>query len=192
MPNYVRTEIDFIGDPKDVMEVINFVTNENMDFDFRKIIPYPKYWECPEKYLVSPTDITKDEYGLHSKKHSLCLDKEIPYLDWYSWQMDNWGTKWNACETAFFNDGSGVAFETAWSFCCPILKKLSELFPTVEFAFRYADEDIGCNCDSGTAKNGVVQFDNLDSYHATELAITLWCCEDDYKVIDGEWKYIRE
>lgn len=192
MPNYVRTEIDFIGDPKDVMKVRNFVTNEKGDFDFSKIIPYPKYWECPKKYLILPTDITEDEWGLHSEKHHISVNKDIPYLNWYTWQSDNWGTKWNACDPLFFNDGSGVVFETAWSFCYPVIKKLSELFPKVEFAFRYADEDIGNNCDSGTAKNGVVQFDNLDSYHATELTITLWGYEDDYEVIDGEWKYVGE
>lgn len=192
MPNYVRTEIDFIGDPEDVMEVKNFVTNENGDFDFSKIIPHPKYWECPEKYLILPTDITVNEWGLHSKKHCIAVSKDMPYLDWYTWQINNWGTKWNACETLFFNDGSGVVFQTAWSFCYPVIKKLSELFPEVEFAFRYADEDIGNNCDSGVAKNGLVQFYNLDSYHATELAITLWGYEDDYEVIDGEWKYVGE
>lgn len=189
MPNWVQTEIELSGSEADVKSVIDLIRNEQGDVDFSRIVPYPKYWECPEKYFVKPTDIEVTQFGesekprLYARKFSIQVMEDYPYLDWYNWQVDNWGTKWNANESLFF--GNLVWFQTAWSFAEPILKKLSELFPKVEFFFKYADEDLGNNCGSGVATNGEVMFDNLSENDGMELAITLWGCEDDYEFVDG-------
>ena len=39
------------------------------------------------------------------------------HRDWYGWCCDNWGTKWNACQTNVDTRGklAIVTFETAWS-----------------------------------------------------------------------------
>lgn len=194
MPNWVQTEIELSGSETDVKSVIDFIKNEKGDVDFTKIIPYPKYWECPEKYLVLPSDIQKqgsdpvDNTNLYANKFHITVMQDLPYLDWYSWQVDNWGTKWNANDSYIISNY--ISYQTAWSFSEPILKKLSELFPNVEFIFKYADEDLGYNCGSGVATNGNVMFDDLSDNDSMELAITLWGCEDDYEFVDGEWKYI--
>jgi hypothetical protein len=196
MPNWVQTEIELRGSDADIKSVIDFIKNEKGDVDFTKIVPYPKYWECPEKYLVLPSDIQKqgsdpvDNTNLYANMFHINVMQDLPYLDWYTWQIDNWGTKGNACEC--YINSNYICYQTAWSFSEPILEKLSELFPNVEFLFKYADEDLGCNCGSGVATNGNVTFDDLSENESMELAITLWGCEEDYEFVDGEWKYIDE
>lgn len=195
MPNWIQTEIELSGSEADIKSVIDLIRNEQGDVDFSKIVPYPKYWECPEKYFIKPTDIEVKQFGfsdkprLHSSKFSIDVMEDYPYLDWYNWQVDNWGTKWNANDSYVISNY--ISYQTAWCFSEPILKKLSELFPNVEFLFKYADEDIGSNCGSGVATNGKVIFDDLSDNDSIELAITLWGCEDDYEFVDGEWKYIE-
>ncbi len=77
--------------------------------------------------------------------------------NWYDWNCQNWGTKWDACnmEPPIFADhGDGTAeleliFDTAWSPAMPIFMHLRELglFVTAEY------EDEGLNF-AGRFENG--------------------------------------
>ena len=42
--------------------------------------------------------------------------------------------------------------------CHCLSKKLSEIFPDVEFHYAYADEDLGFNTGRGTARNGEINM----------------------------------
>ena len=95
---------------------------------------------------------------------------------WYSWCIQNWGTKWDAYESKFekgtpFIDGDGDevtviewAFETAWSPPIPVFKELVERGFNVHA--RYLDE--GWNY-IGEFKNGM-EFDfQVDQYAPSHL-----------------------
>lgn len=191
MPNYVTTKLEFDGE--DINEIKEFVESNDNIFDFSKIVPYPKYWECPEKYLVKPEDIEAEKnekftngMWLHSKKFGISVIENIPYLDWYNWQIDNWGTKWNSCEATW--EDNVVWFETAWSFPAPVIEALSKKFPKTKIYFKYSDEDaFGSNHDSGMAENGVVSFDNLTGRELNELIVDI---QGDFYYVDknGELK----
>lgn len=86
--------------------------------------------------------------------------------------------------------GTSVWFQTAWSFCEPIIVALSKQFPDVLIEFQFADEDIGNNCDYGWCKNGCISYANVQGNAAKKLAIDIWGEEDYYEFVDGEWKYI--
>ena len=156
-------------------------TNE---FDFNKVIPMPEslniesgsmgewgmrylqlkakheiLWSVDDKQFMERTEKTAKENPDHLQK---MIDLGKQYLmniatfgctTWYDWRIRNWGTKWGAAETEWVNDNQ-VEFETAWSFCFPIVEKLSKLFPDVAIEFSYADEDSGSNTGTGTIKNG--------------------------------------
>ncbi len=78
------------------------------------------------------------------------------HMSWYSWCVENWGTKWNAgsvsCDTTVGNmellasaqDTSPVeityTFDTAWSPPTPVIAKLSEMYPTVSITHSYIEE----------------------------------------------------
>ena len=85
----------------------------------------------------------------------------------YHWCIDNWGTKWNACDIAVFPsfDRTGedeieyeliYSFTTAWG---PISQKLfdqmREMFPKLEFSYRFYEE--GCMFVGESSDDGVLE-----------------------------------
>lgn len=151
MPNHVSTIL------RSVPEVIHALLNES-GVDFNRIIPMPEeviqgsvghaeidgvhqkvYWECTEE----------DPLGLKSEP--------IPYpddaIDWYEWSISNWGTKWNAYDTAVSDRFTVVRFDTAWAHPWPVIVKLSSMFPNARIEVVYADEDLGSNLGAYVIQN---------------------------------------
>ena len=93
MPNWVRTVLNFEGPTKSINALKKKIKREDnrasSEFDegaidFEKIIPSPKTKEkCPKKYLV-----TKDSH--------ISLINGREFFNWYKFNIENWGTKWNA------------------------------------------------------------------------------------------------
>ena len=76
---------------------------------------------------------------------------------WYDWCIENWGTKWNAYEQPDKrNTDDTIYFQTAWSCPFPIIKKLSTIFPDIEFEIAWADENLGYNLGIRIFKNGEI------------------------------------
>ena len=75
---------------------------------------------------------------------------------WYEWSIENWGTKWNAYETALMEDNGKIVcmFQTAWAYPEPIIKKLAEMFPDLNMHHSYADEDTGSNSGHNIIEKG--------------------------------------
>jgi hypothetical protein len=101
------------------------------------------------------------------------------FVSWYGWSYANWGTKWNAMEVQIFsgNCDATILFDTAWSGVPMLIKKLTEIFPTFKFEYKYADEDFGCNVGYGkTNDNGEFEFTEIedDSQDAINIATELW------------------
>lgn len=124
------------------------------------------------------------------------------YPNWYDWSCDNWGTKWNACgysEGIDYSDNDYLEFDTAWSAPVPVLAKLSEMYPDIEFQHKWADEDFGQNVGDVTYKDGEIR-DYTPSSHkeCLELASEVWEYDltefgyrlnqsgDDYVYTDGD------
>ena len=74
------------------------------------------------------------------------------HAHWYTWCVENWGTKWNAYNC--FITEQYISFDTAWSTPEPIIVQLSKDLPEVEMFILYADEDIGFNYGAYIIKNG--------------------------------------
>jgi hypothetical protein len=110
------------------------------------------------------------------------------HTTWYEWHCANWGTKWNACEVEWVNDNQ-VEFETAWSFCFPIVEKLSQLFPDVAIEFSFADEDCGSNTGTGTIKDGEeidCEYPETGDNRAYEIYLSLHPEYEDELVYDPD------
>lgn len=62
----------------------------------------------------------------------------------YNWQCDNWGTKWDACDSHVCErDGQiTISFETAWSPAERWVEKVSAFYPELEFEHNF--EEPGC------------------------------------------------
>jgi hypothetical protein len=82
--------------------------------------------------------------------------------DWYGWNVDNWGTKWDVCSGEFELDEDGLSgngwFDTAWS---PPTSAYSKL------------QDLGFSIDAGYSESGMGfvgtwidgDEDYIDSYY---------------------------
>ena len=152
MPNYVTNQITI--DSQNVDEIIEFVQNEQGEFDFNKIIPMP---EC---LVESVSGFFGDsERQSELERQNAANIAECGYANWYDWRCQHWDTKWNANET-FFNDNQ-IEFETAWSTPVSIMVELSDKFPEAEFIIKYADEDIGSNCGEYHVKAGEIIHESI-------------------------------
>ena len=192
-------------------------TNE---FDFNKVIPMPEELNIPSsssgdlgmRYLLlnakHPILWTEDDRSFMEsmkkvkeenpdrfnadielgKKYLINIAK-YGYKDWYDWRIEHYGTKWGACEVEWIADNC-VEFETAWRFCFPIVKKLSEMFPDVEIVFCFADEDCGSNTGDGRMIAGNetddTEYPNTGDKRAYEIYLDLHPEYDDQLVYDPD------
>lgn len=96
---------------------------------------------------------------------------------WYKWRIRNWGTKWNAYgyEDGVQFDGHSLRFWSAWSPPQPVIAKLSEMYPDLDFVHQFADEDIGHNCGEDEYHNGSLCGEYRPAgVEAVEYANSLW------------------
>lgn len=108
---------------------------EGNPFDFNKVIPMPDY--------IYRGDIGLHEQELYGKNN------------WYDWSIENWGTKWNSCDTEL--EGNVLSFWTAWGPCSPVIRVLAKMFPEAQFEYQYEENGMGfCGCQ--IYKNGVAQY----------------------------------
>ena len=117
-----------------------------------------------------------------------CREKFKKYgaASWNRWNIENWGTKWNAYSQEEIEPHI-IQFETAWSTPVRALESLSEKFPDVEIEVAYADEDIGRNCGRYTIEDGEVTGEwKPRPKSATEFAVKTWGYDLD------EWRAQQE
>ncbi len=115
-------------------------------------------------------------------------------IDWYDWRISNWGTKWNAYETDIdCSDGSvELYFYTANHGVIPVIKKLVEMFPNLEFFYKYADEVISYNCGEGYGVDGSVTFKFTEDGSDKAMALYIECWQeewDNFKKNEDGWIY---
>jgi len=146
MPNWFNFEMQVSGTKKDVLEFAENVKGskkfetEGREFDFNHFIP-------------QPDNIFRANLSTDKSKE---LAKEgVP--DWYNWNIDNWGTKWNGVvddvDVCVYNDGSADAFytmRTAWAFPAPVIEQMIRDYHHLGFSIQGEEEscDYGVNIDS--------------------------------------------
>ncbi len=98
-------------------------------------------------------DGVSDEEYIKQPDHTLPIAEQMEFKtnDWYSWNVRNWGTKWDVGvgddneypETELMEeDETSLAyrFNTAWSPPLPAIEALSAQYPDVEFNLSYEEE----------------------------------------------------
>ncbi len=128
MPNWVSNLM--VLRPEDAELLKPFLNEDNAEtgegdirLDFEKIIPMPEtVYRGSSGFSETwhPQDMTLEEYKA-----------KFPLGDWYKWSINNWGTKWNACNCSWNppveDEPYGIlTFDTAWSLALPIFVRLHE------------------------------------------------------------------
>ncbi len=134
--------------------------------------------EIVENFSNEETLNSFDALFNYGKKAILNLEK-YGAKDWYSWSIEHWGTKWNACHNIYDieNSPSEIMFDTAWSNVADLIAKLSTMHPENQFQIEFAEEWVGNQCGNLTFKNGEQingEFFENGSKQAFEQAFKLW------------------
>jgi hypothetical protein len=115
MANICSNELVISGHPFLMEEFMKAYTRDG-HFDFKNIIPMPS-----DEELI--------DMGTNS----------------YDWAIENWGQKWYI-DQADWEDWDDTCyrayFDTAWAPCTPVILKLIELCPGLDFTFEYYEP--GC------------------------------------------------
>jgi len=103
--------------------------------------------------------------------------------DWYNWSIENWGTKWDACEPNICHndiDYFAVSFESAWAPPIDWINNIMQDFPDLSFTLEY-DEPGMCFGGRLSAQYKVIWDDlHWDLDQASD------CCEAEVFNIDDE------
>jgi hypothetical protein len=143
---------------KEVLDRLTGQEEEKESFlDANKIIPYPEEYakadranaEAARKEKQPFTDSVPDGYN-HGG---------------YEWCIANWGTKWGFCDVEREVRPRSIifTFQTAWSPPEPLIRKLGEMFPKLEFTLKYYE------CGGGFSgklhiKDGEINEEYNDNY----------------------------
>jgi len=106
------------------------------------------------KWMMEKEEITIDNIDEAIKKweSEKRVDVEMGYRilenrknhngcgDWYEWAIENWGTKWEACEVEIIDNV--ICFDTAWTPSTPVIERLAELFPKVALLYKYFEPGV--------------------------------------------------
>lgn len=109
----------------------------------------------------------QEEFELGHKVYTNLV--KYGFVGWYDWAIENWGTKWNSCDSdGDFQDVTDneifIQFDTAWTAPFPVIMKLSEDFPTAEITL-HASYEGGDDDDVVTYKNGFVIHEEEIPHH---------------------------
>ena len=107
-------------------------TNKGREFDFNHFVPQPE-------------NLYRD--NLSTDKEKELESQGLP--NWYRWNNENWGTKWNAvCDDEMGISVDGFPFEheynlrTAWAFPSPVISKMIDMYPNLDFAIVGEEESM--------------------------------------------------
>jgi len=167
MPNHTQCKMVLKGSKKDLDAFLKKAKaidshGKMKDFSLNAFVPMPDHI-----YRGNLGQEEKNKYGEEN-----C---------WYDWSINNWGTKWECYEVAageIDNNTLVILFQTAWSPPMPVIDKIVEMFPQLEFSFSYIDEGMGFAGTHGY-KNGeegsVEYYQDWNSFKEQMKAIYLIC-----------------
>jgi len=149
MPNWVQNDLAVEGNGVEVANCVLFLEageHSGSRLDFSQVIPLPDDLTNPELHTYGGSkEKAKERDELRAK-----MKQKYGFANSLDFCIENWGTKWNACDVEFGgiqHEGDQCVaiykFKTAWSIPHNVIGKLSEKFPNLKFTI-YATEE----CDN--------------------------------------------
>ena len=103
MPNWCSNSITITSNKDNIDKFEAFLNEKNGKEWFDFFLP------CPEELrnVDSPNET----------KNTDALLEKYGHADWYSWSVENWGTKWNCDSQDWNRDGDSISFwfDSAWA-----------------------------------------------------------------------------
>jgi hypothetical protein len=169
MPNHVTNQVTFLGSTERIKELRAKCKTDKSPFSFQGFYPRPEELEgttSPAK-IVSEAEMQewKDklakgeltewekDYRPITESESKRYNTKYGANNWYDWNLQNWGTKWDCYSHNEVDEGE-IHFDTAWSTPMRALMQLSRMFDDLTIEVKYADEDFGSNVGTYTLQGG--------------------------------------
>jgi hypothetical protein len=98
------------------------------------------------------------------KEYWSVADNTKPDNNWYNWNNQNWGCKWDANNAEIERDDDTYAvvrFETPWGVPLGIIEALPTKFPNLSFTWAWEEEQ-GFGGELEIDRDGVVETDSYD------------------------------
>ena len=143
MPNWIHHDLTVTGpeiERERFMAECFSETENGPRFNFDKLIPEPEH--------IKENVRTNYQDGVN-------------FPAWYVWHCQNWGTKWNACDTKVAREGEAIllSFDTAWAPPAPIFDEVARRFPNLRIEGSLIEDQ----CQFGgniLCQNGNVEFED--------------------------------
>lgn len=93
----------------------------------------------------------------------------------YRWNIDNWGTKWNAYQSK--GNENIIVFLTANSSPTPVMEALSKKYPEIEFEHQWASDDFGRDMGMKQYLDGEIVSKYIPEHFSKEaydLSFEMW------------------
>jgi hypothetical protein len=201
MPNWVMNELTCIFQTQEEYNV--FKEKVNLEGLFNSFIPMPEVLDGTLSPHIAPGDFINgvnkrkntnfitleevascdDEWDSHRAKEiakNIKAFEETGYHDWYSWNLNNWGVKWDAVRPTAKYDLLTITFSFDSPWGCPehFVRELSKLFPNATFEMVSGSIENDCHYEF-TCEDG--KFEETCSYETFKEA-----------VMDGKWGGMAE
>lgn len=198
MPNHITNKITVLEGHYDLSKLTSFNNVVPMPEELKEVSHDNLVMELERTLGINQPlfgsnlsiDVLRDKYGSEKVDTLLNTYKKHGQISWYSWSVENWGTKWDMYSVEC-NDNV-LTFETAWSAPDKFYQALADTLDDETILYvEYADEDIGYNAGVFVlSKESVVHTKyDADSKDAWELAIKLKGLEDDVHLVNDKWTF---
>ena len=204
MPNWVMNELSCIF--HDTESYNAFKNKADVKKFYHSFFPMPEVLEGTSSPHIAPGDFINalnkrkhtnfltleevascdDEWDAHRAKEiaqNIKAFEQTGYHDWYSWNTDNWGVKWDACNCLIGNDLPDFntiiyAFDSPWGTPEHFVIELSKLYPNATFEMV----------------SGSIENDSHYEFTCEDGKYNETCSYETFKeaVIDGKWGGAKE
>jgi hypothetical protein len=201
MPNWVMNELTCTFQTQEEYNL--FKEKVNLEGLFNSFIPMPEVLDGTLSPHIAPGDFINgvnkrkntnfltleevascdDEWDSHRAKEiakNIKAFEETGYHDWYSWNLNNWGVKWDAVRPTAKYDLLTITFSFDSPWGCPeqFVRELSKLYPNANFEMVSGSIENDCHYEF-TCEDG--KFEETCSYETFKEA-----------VMDGKWGGMAE
>ena len=182
MPNWVSNSVRVTGSKKELQRFAEQAgksyTREYQQYE-RETGDYVWTSEENQSHLSFWNFITPDD--LESYKHN-----------WYDWNIENWGCKWDAGHV-YFEDWDGELvydFETPWGFPDLVFVAMASQFPTLKFSIRFLEEQgWGGEAIGEDGEFAIVNEWDIPETHEGRIEYIGYCQCEEMRDDELEWMY---
>jgi hypothetical protein len=181
MPNWCNNTFKVSGEKEDIDKFEKFLEEKNGKgwFDF--------FAPCPEELK------NVGEVSVHHTNEELIA--KYGHSDWYSWSVENWGTKWN-CDAQDWNRNENEIsfwFDSAWGPPTELYHLIEDNFD-MTVAASYNEEGMQFVGEFIGGDNFTYEYTDLDSLdNVPEHLVEEWNLRDSLELMEeDEWEESEE